>query len=251
MENLTLNNIKIDAFNSVSVRNFIRKILIEKKNQHFITFNLDFLYNSFLNNDFQHICKNADYTSADGFGITSLIYLKYKKRIPRITGNDLFVIILEILDEISGSVALVGSNAEVQSKIKNKILNNYLNIKIKYSASPSYKFEENIAENISLWNDLKKANPDVLFLALGSPRQEYWLNRYLMETDIKIGMGIGAVFDFYSGAKKRSPVFIQKIGLEWFWRFCTEPKRLFKRYFLQDLPLYLKLSFYAILGKNI
>jgi N-acetylglucosaminyldiphosphoundecaprenol N-acetyl-beta-D-mannosaminyltransferase len=91
-----------------------------------------------------------------------------------------------------------------------------------------------------LINELTNKNPDIVFVALGSPRQELWISKIKDRVGAKLYMGVGAVFDFYTGIKKRAPVLLQKIGLEWFWRMINEPGRLAKRYLYNDLPFFVQ-----------
>ena len=71
------------------------------------------------------------------------------------------------------------------------------------------------------------AKPDILFVAYGSPHQEFWIHRNLFKLNsVKVAIGVGGTFDFYAGKRKRAPKWMQKIGLEWLWRLTGEPKRL-------------------------
>ena len=72
-------------------------------------------------------------------------------------------------------------------------------------------------------------DPILLFVGLGAPKQEYWIERYAY-LPAKVMMGIGGSFEFVAGFRKRAPLLIQKLGFEWFWRLCMEPRRLWKRY---------------------
>jgi N-acetylglucosaminyldiphosphoundecaprenol N-acetyl-beta-D-mannosaminyltransferase len=91
-----------------------------------------------------------------------------------------------------------------------------------------------------LINELVNKNPDIVFVALGSPRQELWINKIKERVGSKLYMGVGAVFDFYTGKKKRAPILFQRIGFEWFWRLLNEPKRLITRYLCNDLPFFMR-----------
>ncbi len=82
-----------------------------------------------------------------------------------------------------------------------------------------------------------------MFLALGSPRQEIWLSKHKNEIGAIINVGVGSVFDYFSGKKKRCPKFLQRIKIEWLWRLLSEPNRLFKRYIINDIPFFLKTIF--------
>jgi N-acetylglucosaminyldiphosphoundecaprenol N-acetyl-beta-D-mannosaminyltransferase len=205
---------------------------------HIITFNLDFFYNSTINGEFQQICRSSKFVVPDGQGITNLLKLKYGKRVNRITGNELFEILLKIADGEKLKVAFIGSSDSVQTQLSNKVKLNFPNLSIAASISPPFNFESDSAENDKAINELAKNNPDIVFIALGSPRQELWINKIKEIVGAKIFMGVGAVFDFYTGEKKRAPVFIQRIGFEWFWRMANEPGRLIKRYLCKDLPFF-------------
>jgi N-acetylglucosaminyldiphosphoundecaprenol N-acetyl-beta-D-mannosaminyltransferase len=73
---------------------------------------------------------------------------------------------------------------------------------------------------------------DVLLVAFGVPRQDVWISQHIRETGAKVAMGVGGLFDFYSGRTPRAPLWMREIGLEWFYRFYQEPGRMWKRYFV-------------------
>jgi N-acetylglucosaminyldiphosphoundecaprenol N-acetyl-beta-D-mannosaminyltransferase len=228
---------------------FIDSLVNSGKSKLIITFNLQFYRNALINKEFYSVCTNADLVFPDGIGITRLLKLKYKKRVLRITGNDLFALILSLSNEFPVKVAFVGSTEKVIEKLKNKISIDYPGCKIVAAISPSYYFENNEDENNKVLKLLINSEPDVIFLALGNPRQELWLNKYKDQIGSKLNVGVGAVFDFYTGHKIRSPELFQKLALEWAWRLFQEPKRLYKRYLVQGIPFYIKKSLQIILKK--
>jgi N-acetylglucosaminyldiphosphoundecaprenol N-acetyl-beta-D-mannosaminyltransferase len=78
---------------------------------------------------------------------------------------------------------------------------------------------------------IESAKPDLLFVGLGAPKQEYWIERYA-HLPAKVMMGIGGSFEFVAGFRRRAPLVVQKVGFEWLWRLCMEPRRLWKRYLI-------------------
>jgi exopolysaccharide biosynthesis WecB/TagA/CpsF family protein len=106
--------------------------------------------------------------------------------------------------------------------------------------SPSYGFEQKPEENNQIIKMINNSRANVLMVGVGAPKQEKWLSKHLPYLDnIKIAMAIGASIDFEAGFRRRSPRWLQKIGMEWFYRFLLEPRRLWKRYFIDDLPFLL------------
>ncbi|MBI1937273.1 MAG: WecB/TagA/CpsF family glycosyltransferase [Ignavibacteriales bacterium] len=236
-----LNNIPIQDLSLEELSFFGKRQLSDGTEPiQIITFNLDFLKTAAENDGFKNICTNGSLVVADGFGITSLIRMKYHKKIERITGHHFFYELIKLSRKQEIKIALLGSSKFVQEKVIQKITNEFPDCKIVSALSPPLNFEVDKKVNEEVIRKLEKAQPDILFVALGSPRQEIWINHYKYIIGAKINMGIGSVLDYYSGYKKRAPQFMQQIGMEWFWRMISEPKRLARRYLLNDLPFYFK-----------
>jgi N-acetylglucosaminyldiphosphoundecaprenol N-acetyl-beta-D-mannosaminyltransferase len=101
--------------------------------------------------------------------------------------------------------------------------------------SPPLGFQDDPAVNAAYVAIVREAKPDVLFVCLGTPKAEEWVWRNRRATGVPVSVCVGAAFDFVAGIQKRAPGFIQKIGLEWFFRFCGDPIRLWNRYTLGNL----------------
>jgi N-acetylglucosaminyldiphosphoundecaprenol N-acetyl-beta-D-mannosaminyltransferase len=248
---LDLDGIQIRSTNLTELRSYLLNSIVNLgKSQIIVTFNLEFYRNALINKGFYSVCQNADLVIPDGISIIRLLKLKYKKRVTRITGNEIFGLILSISNEIPIKIAFVGSSSQVIENLKNKVSIDYPGCKIVAAISPPYHFENNVEENNKVLQHLINSKPDVLFLALGNPRQELWLNRYKDQIGSKLNIGVGAVFDFYTGHKRRSPEVFQKLALEWAWRLFQEPRRLFKRYLIEGIPFYIKKSLQIILKND-
>jgi N-acetylglucosaminyldiphosphoundecaprenol N-acetyl-beta-D-mannosaminyltransferase len=90
---------------------------------------------------------------------------------------------------------------------------------------------------------IQDAAPGFLFVALGAPRQDLWIRHHLKELDVPVAMGVGCVFDLLAGVANRAPGWMQTAGLEWAYRLGREPRRLWRRYLVNDLPLFGRLLF--------
>ena len=88
---------------------------------------------------------------------------------------------------------------------------------------------------------IHEAQPDMLFVAFGAPRQDQWIRAHLHELNVPVCMGVGGSFDFLAGRVSRAPLWMQDRGLEWLYRVMQEPTRLWKRYFVDDLPIFLRM----------
>lgn len=112
--------------------------------------------------------------------------------------------------------------------------------------SPSFNFVTDEQESQELVKKINDSGATVLMVCATSPKQEIWITKYRhLLYSVKIFMALGATVDFEAGMVRRCPLWIQRLGMEWFWRFCQEPRRLFKRYWVDD-P-----KFFWYFGKQI
>ena len=108
------------------------------------------------------------------------------------------------------------------------------------ACSPSFRFVEDEKESLELARMINASDATVLVVCATSPKQEVWIAKYrgALEQSVRLFMALGATVDFEAGTVKRCPVWIQRLGMEWFWRFCQEPRRLFKRYWVDDMKFF-------------
>lgn len=139
--------------------------------------------------------------------------------------------------------AAPGVANEAQRRINQRIGRNI----VVGAHSPSYGFEKNEPECEAIINKINQTDATVLVVGVGAPKQEKWIFKYKDRfTNIKLFMALGATIDFEAGNVKRAPRFFQNMGLEWFYRLIKEPKRLWKRYLIDDIPF-----FYYILKQKL
>ena len=185
------------------------------------------------------------YLIPDGISIVRACrWLKAKSQPKeRIAGWDLYAFEMQRLNDKyektshCARVMFVGSSERVLEMIRERCRRDYPNLEV-VTYSPPYKeafSEEESREMVRVIND---ADPDLLWIGMTAPKQEKWTWLHWNEMDIHCHVGtIGAVFDFYAGTARRAPLWWQKHGLEWLYRFWKEPKRMWRRYVVGN-PLF-------------
>jgi len=197
---------------------------IEEKKFHFVfTLNSENATKVFENRDFLDIVKKADLVVPDGIGIilaSRILKTPLKERIP---GIDLSFKLMEIANEKGYKIILIGGKLGVSEKAKENLEKIFKNIKILKTYNGYFKDDE---EN-KIVDEIEILNPDILLVGMGSEKQEIWIwkNREKFK-NIGVCIGVGGTLDIWAGIKKRAPIFIQKIGLEWLYRALIEPKRV-------------------------
>ena len=176
----------------------------------------------------------------DGFPIAKSSSILYKNSQRRVDGYNLFLsTISEGLDK-NTSHYFFGSKQGVLNKLEAQLKEMFPDINIKGSFSPPVGDYKELAKEEHIKNIIKK-KPDIVWVSLGFPKQELFINllheKYSLNSNL---VGIGAVFEWVAGTKIKAPEFIANLGLEWILRLIQEPKRLFRRYFVDNfLFLYL------------
>lgn len=183
----------------------------------------------------REIYRNASLILADGMPLIWASKLLGYPLKEKVSGSDIFPQICRIAAQEGLTTFFLGGMPGVAEKAKNVLVKRYPKLSVVGLYSPPFGFEKNEQENKKVIDMIKEASPDILFVGLGCPKQEKWIYKNLQEIKVPISLGTGAAFDFVAGTVKRAPKWMQKSGLEWFWRFSQEPRRLFKRYFIDDM----------------
>lgn len=190
---------------------------------------------------FAEALSKGDYLIPDGASIVKACrFLKAKSQPKeRIAGWDLFTLEMERVNEKGGCrVMFMGSSEKVLTRIQERAAEDYPNLEV-VTYSPPYKPEFSAEDNQAIIKAINDANPDLLWIGMTAPKQEKWTYSHWNELDIHCHVGtIGAVFDFYAGTAQRAPQWWQRHSLEWLYRLCIEPKRMWRRYIIGN-PLFL------------
>jgi N-acetylglucosaminyldiphosphoundecaprenol N-acetyl-beta-D-mannosaminyltransferase len=179
---------------------------------------------------FSEAIRNADLIVPDGIGIVMASRILGGAIRDRVTGSDIFWELSSRLNKKNGfSFFFLGSTEEDLVKIKERMNEVFPNIKVAGIYSPPFRKEFSEEENLIMREAINRAEPDVLWIGMTAPKQEKWIYNNKSQLNVKFIGAIGAAFDFFTGHKKRSPIFFQRIGLEWLPRFLREPRRMWRR----------------------
>jgi len=174
------------------------------------------------------VILNADLVTADGMSVVWASRLLGRSLKGRVTGIDMFDKLLERASAMGWSVYLLGASEESLREVAARLTTRYKTLRLAGSHNGYFGASEagDIADEISA------ARADLLFVAMGSPSQEYWISENLLRSGVRFAMGVGGAFDHLSGRSRRAPRWMQDAGLEWFYRLMREPRRLWRRYLI-------------------
>lgn len=188
--------------------------------------------------EFAHVYSEADFVLADGAPIV-LFSRVFGRRVPeRVAGSDL---VPRLFDRsLTGTpirVYLLGARPEVNERATLAVESRWPGVRVVGRDSPPQGFEQDETENTRILEAIAAAQPDVLVVGLGAPKQELWVHRHRERIRAKVALCVGATIDFLAGEKSRAPHWMRRTGLEWVHRVALEPRRLSGRYLRDGLAL--------------
>ncbi|MDB6029076.1 MAG: glycosyltransferase [Verrucomicrobiales bacterium] len=177
----------------------------------------------------KEIHNRAFLCTPDGMPMVWLGRLNRFKHMDRVYGPDLMLEILRISVERGWKHFFYGGANGVGADLKSKMEKRFPGIQVVGTYEPPFR-PLNSEERVHLTRIVAETKPDVFWVGLSTPKQEKFMSEFLSELDVTLMVGVGAAFDFHAGRVRQAPRWIQRSGMEWFFRLCTEPRRLWKRY---------------------
>ncbi len=175
------------------------------------------------------LLHKADYIFPDGIGVHLACKMINNPLKENINGTDMLPFLCQMALQRGFSFYLVGGKPGIAARMKARLENDYPGLKI---AGEQHGYFDREKDSAAVLSRINEQRPDILLVAFGVPVQEKWIEDNFDKINCRIAMGVGGLFDFYSGNIKRAPTWMREIGMEWFFRFLMEPKRMFKRYFV-------------------
>lgn len=229
IDNVTLDDVAVITKNLIEESNKTCKMIFAP--------NVEFIMTAQKDKTFFDILQASGLSTPDSIGIMIGAKLQKKKFKQRIPGQAYFRKIIETGEKEGWTFYLLGGSQDVIEKTKKNIENLYPKVKI-VGYHNGY-LDENTEKEVI--NEINMLKPNVLFVAMGAPKQEKWIYNHKDVLKVDVATGQGGTFDYEAGRIKRAPVFIQKIGIEWLWRLMKEPKRIIR---MRVLPVYLLKLFF-------
>ena len=225
---------------------WIRRYWHDRKCKQIVVTGFHGIWEAHKNPELKTILNSADLWVPDG--IAPVWYARFRgfSGIQRTPGAEIMKAFFEENSDKVYSNFFYGDTEETLNALKEKVDKEYPGHKVVGTFSPPFRSltQEEDKQVVKMIND---ARPDVLWVALGTPKQDRWIFEHKDELKVPIAIGVGAAFRFLSGHVKRSPEWVGNYGLEWVWRFFQEPKKLMRRN-LVDVPQFVTLAFLELIG---
>jgi N-acetylglucosaminyldiphosphoundecaprenol N-acetyl-beta-D-mannosaminyltransferase len=226
--------LRISRLNRAEVFQRISERIASRAPGIVVTPNVDHICRCHVDPMFREAYASAFLSLPDGMPILWSAKLVGKPLKEKLSGSDMVPLLAEYAANQGHTVFFLGAAEGVAEEAKNELCRRYPKLIVKGVYSPPMHFERNEHENSRVIQLLRNAAPDLCFLALGSPRQEIWMYQHSVLSGVPVMIGVGAGLDFIAGRVRRAPVWMQRVGLEWVWRLCMEPRRLWRRYLVED-----------------
>lgn len=200
----------------------IKDLVRRGRPAHIITLNAEIVYQAQTNEELKAIINRADLVTPDGIGIVwGGRQLGYEIG-ERVTGIDVLYRLCQEAPRQGWKIYLLGSAPGVAAESSRRLSAAYPGLQI-CGHHHGYFNEDDIPAIIS---EIKKLAPHILFVSLGAPKQEKWINKYKQELGVPISVGVGGSLDVIAGQKRRAPLWMIRLNLEWLYRLITEPSRI-------------------------
>lgn len=242
MSRIKFMNTEIDNLTMNEVINEIEDLIKKNKNAYVVTPNIDHIVKLERDNELKEVYTNADLIIADG---KPLIWISKLYKTPikeKISGSDLFPFLCKLASQKQYKMFFLGAAEGVAKKAAVSLEKRFPGLEVTGTYSPPFGFEKDKIEMKKIEEMIKSAKPDILIIGLGCPKQEKFILNNKDKLGVPISLGLGASLDFEAGNVKRAPKWMSNHGLEWLFRITQDPKRMIKRYLVDDIKI-LKLIF--------
>lgn len=231
---IVISGIPIDDLNTEEtldrLEDFVEIGRATGKNHQVATVNADFVVKAMADPELRFLLQESDLLMPDGMPLVWGARLLGLPLEERVAGSDIVPMLAERAAQKGYSIYLLGAAPGIAQQAADVLQEKLPNLVIAGVKSPPYSSVLEMSDEIV--QDIRQANPDILLVAFGNPKQEKWIGMYRHQVNVPVMIGVGATLDFIAGYVTRAPLWMQKSGLEWLYRLAQEPRRLWRRYVL-------------------
>jgi N-acetylglucosaminyldiphosphoundecaprenol N-acetyl-beta-D-mannosaminyltransferase len=233
MRRFYFDQLQIDAISIDETVSHVSRLmsLPRSHTHHIVTVNAQFVQTAHDEPRFADAIRRADLSVADGVPLVWASRLLRQPLPGRVNGTDLMVRLCQEAASQGNTVYFLGGLPGAAEAAASVLQRQFPSLMIAGIDCPPFGFNQVPALDKEVCARIEQARPDLVLVALGAPKAEYWIQDHL-QLSAKVMIGIGGSFELVAGYKKRAPLLLQKMGCEWLWRLCMEPGRLWKRYLI-------------------
>lgn len=238
--------VKVSAINIPLALEVIDTWINNREHNYVTITNVHAVIESQFNENVREALNHAGMVTPDGMPLVWINHWQGNRDVRRVYGPDLMLAVCEKSAETGYRHFFYGGADGVPELLKEKLVQRFPHLQVVGCYSPPFRplTPEEDHEVIQIIND---SGADIVWVGLGAPKQEIWMSAHLGKIQAPVMVGVGAAFDFHAGLKSQAPAWMQRSGLEWFYRLITEPRRLAKRYLIYN-PIFVALITLQMLG---
>jgi N-acetylglucosaminyldiphosphoundecaprenol N-acetyl-beta-D-mannosaminyltransferase len=225
---------------------FILSEIADRRGGWLVTMNLNHLRSFHLLPEYRHVYAQATLIVPDGMPLIWASRLQGTALPERVTGSNLIWSLTRAAAKHQRAIFLLGGSPEVAATAADILRQHNPTLRIAGVNSPPLGFEQHSNGIQSVVDALNAAAPDIVYVALGTPKEDRIIQQIRTQLPQTFLIGVGASFDFVAGALPRAPQWVQHAGLEWLHRLLHEPRRLARRYLIEGLPFMIQLMLHAL-----
>lgn len=223
--------VMMSAINMNDALKVVERLIAERRKGYVCVSPVSTILECYENEKIRDIVNQAALVTPDGMPSVWIGKRKGFQNMGRVYGPDLMKAVCNLSQVKGYRNFFYGATPEVLERLKTNLLVQFPKLNICGVCSPPFRALSD-EEDRQLVEQINRAQADIVWVGLGSPKQDIWMAQHKDRLSAYVLCGVGAAFDFISGTKKQAPYWMQRCGLEWLFRLCTEPRRLWRRYLI-------------------
>jgi N-acetylglucosaminyldiphosphoundecaprenol N-acetyl-beta-D-mannosaminyltransferase len=244
-QRVAVGQVLVDRVDRAAAGRAIASYFEDGQSHQIVTVNLDFLRAAGEDGAFREVINGADLAVADGMPLVWLSRFLHAPIPERVTGFDIVELACDRAVREGLGVFLLGAAPGVAATAAAALKRRHPGLRVAGTYSPPMGVHDKDEEE-RMVQAVAAAGRCVLLVAFGAPKQDRFIHANLSRLNVPVAIGVGCAFDILAGAVRRAPTWMQRLGLEWAWRLAMEPRRLWRRYLVQDAPFLGRLAAAAV-----